>query len=107
MNQYKSFSIKKVHGVDDLKSIYPYSDEWGTFRPAFNDVTEKWYKQNMDTYKQRVTDWNNQYIEKLKSEGKYLTEYTTHFNFRSYPEFDTPSPQFSDFGILMPKGKLP
>lgn len=54
-------------------------------------------------------DWEEHraYVEKLKKEGKYLTEgEEITFNFKEYEGFsDAPKENsFSNFGILIPKG---
>ena len=91
-------------GLDDLKSLSPYTDDWGTFEPAF-DITEEEYNADRNAYTKRVIELNETYIKDLKSQGKYLKEYKIHFKYSTPPEFDS-QPDYSQSGILMPKGNL-
>jgi len=102
-NKYK-WNGKK--GFDDLKDINPYYGEWGYFSPAFEDVTEESYKNDVEGYQARVERWNTDYIENLKQQGKYGEVYTIPFNMKKTDLFDEPSPSnaFLQSGLLIPLG---
>lgn len=105
----KEFRITGRKGIDDLIDVYPYCNphDWPTFCPAFDDVTEESYKADKARYEQRVQEWNNSYVESLKSSGEYGKEYHTDFKVKELEGFyDHNASDYGEWGILMPKGTI-
>lgn len=91
----KQFTTYKMpiqyKGKDDLKSTYPYiSTEWETtFSPDIK-VDEQWYLLHIKEYEAMIRKANEEYIEQLKKEGKYLEPYQQEITLKHNELFDNP-----------------
>jgi hypothetical protein len=106
-DKYTAYKLKYRYGVDDLVSSNPYTGEWSHFSPFFK-ITEEEYKADVKGYEDKANAYNTTYLNKLKEEGRYKEEYEITFNMMNLPEFDNPTkePQYSNFGMLIPKGDV-
>ena len=86
MEEYK---IGYKRGVDDLLSNNPYQGDgqYPTYKGRFN-VTEEHYNNNPVNYGLMVREYNNWYINSLKSKGEYGETYYIHINFEKCKGFD-------------------
>lgn len=86
------YTGKYTYGIDDLKSYDPYyvpSGQWPYFSGQFG-VTEDEYNKDIEGYKKRIKDWNENHIKELKDKGLYLTPYEIGLNLIHNPLFDDP-----------------
>lgn len=105
MSEFKKFTVTRRDGIDDLVSIYPYTeDEWN---PKYTGdrfgITEREYKSDRQAYQKIVEEHNAKYVAQLKAKGEYGKEHQINFNFMTYPEFDQPAVKY-ETQILIPKG---
>ena len=93
-----NYKIKVRQGIDDLKSMYPYDGEWGIFHAYYN-ITEEEYLKDVKGYVAKIAYDNQQYIEKLKNEGKYgeIVVYTISMEENKY--FDTGDDSKKDYPL--------
>jgi len=104
----ESIELKKKRGQDDLLSLVAFKgnsqgDEfatndvkeanaygnWCSYR--FDDDVDRNDQESINKEVERRRKWNEEYIQKLKDEGRYLEEYTTTIHFKSNPIFDVPT----------------
>jgi hypothetical protein len=116
MENLVRYTLKFRHGYDDLKCEYAYRGNSQGDESASNDVEANKNNQWMSFYfdcpeTQEAIDkeviwrkkWNKNYINSLKANGKFGTEYSIGVSFVKHPLFDEPPQQLlmsSKFLIL-------
>lgn len=98
----KTYNIKKQKGIDDLLIEFAFKGNSQGDESVSNDVKEAnnvWMSfcfRDVDKYNQdainieviRRKKHNEDYIAKLKEEGKYGKEYKLHIHIKENPIFD-------------------
>lgn len=107
MTEYKKLTVTKKHGIDDLVSHYPYTeDEWNSRYNGQFGITEERYLVDMQGYRKLVDEHNENYIAELKEKGEYGKEYPINFNFAYLPEFDDTKPDYYKWTMAVPLGNM-
>lgn len=99
MEGIKTYTQKFRLGIDDLKSEVPFwIDDWGVEHWYLHfGWTKEEYNADKGAYAAKIRIENEEYIEKLNSQGKLGTIAENHIHFKMNPLFDSPTPISKSF----------
>jgi hypothetical protein len=115
--ELKKYTFKQRYGYDDLKSEYAYRGNSQGDDSGSNDVATNqnnpWMsfgfdcpqtQEAVDKEVIRRKEWNKNYVNSLKANGKFGLEYDINVSFIPHPMFDEPTqpePTFSSKFLIL------
>lgn len=73
------------YGVTDLKFEYPFEGEWSQY---VGDIPIEEYNKDPKGYARRISKENKLYLDILKANGKYGSNFTCKITCNTLPLFD-------------------